>query len=433
MSASKHFHPPAPLDLSRWRNLPNFLMVGGAALVLLGVLVQPVHTSYAWLLAFMFFLSLALGGLFLVLVHHLFDAGWSVPMRRVYEQMAALLPWLALPFIPVAVLAPSLYPWMGDALQAHPDHALAAKWPLFTKPAFYAIAAFNFGVWWLLATKLRGWSLRQDAEGGAEPTLRLRRWAAGGIFLFAITLTLAAILWMKALTHQWFSTMYGVYYFAGSVWLTLATVYVMVVLLQRTGPLRGLLHEHQYYFLGTLLFAFTVFYAYIAFSQYFIIWNANMPEETFWYKLREQGTWFGISMLLIFGHFFLPFLALLRIDAKQFLPLMVFLALWAWLMHYVDLAFNIMPIPHPTGFPLTWVWIDAGCLALIGGFLAKVFLNNFHRHAPYPIKDPRLCEALGQCDPASPISGGEVCDTEAIEEAMDDLNTGDAPAKGGAR
>jgi hypothetical protein len=102
-------------------------------------------------------------------------------------------------------------------------------------------------------------------------------------------------------------------------------------------------------------------------------------------------------------------------------------------MHYVDLAYNIMPIPHPTGFPLTWVWIDAGCLALIGGFLAKVFLNNFHRHAPYPIKDPRLCEALGQCDPASPISGGEVCDTEAIEEAMDDLNTGDAPAKGGAR
>src|SRR5258708_15719476 len=143
-----------------------------------------------------------------------------------------------------------------------------------------------------------------------------------GIFLFALTLTIAAVMWMKALQYEWFSTMYGVYYFAGSVWTTLATAYVITMILDRQGVLSDALHEHQYYFLGSLMFAFTVFYAYVSFSQYFIIWNGNMPEETFWFRLREQGTWFWVSMVIIFGHFFGPFLALLRIDVKSKFALM---------------------------------------------------------------------------------------------------------------
>ena len=141
----------------------------------------------------------------------------------------------------------------------------------------------------------------------------MRAYSGAGIILFALTLTIAAILWVKSLQYQWFSTMYGIYYFAGSVWLTLATAYVITMVLDRQGVLSNVLHEHQYYFLGSLLFAFTVFYAYIAFGQYFIIWNGNMPEETFWYVLREKGTWWWVSMVIIFGHFFIPFLALLQI------------------------------------------------------------------------------------------------------------------------
>src|SRR5207237_7718672 len=114
--------------------------------------------------------------------------------------------------------------------------------------------------------------------------------ASWGLWLFSFTRTLAAIMWMKALQHQWFSTMYGVYYFAGSVWMTLATAYIITMILDRQGVLTEVLHEHQYYFLGSLLFAFTVFYAYIHFSQYFIIWNGNMPHETYWYVLRERGS-----------------------------------------------------------------------------------------------------------------------------------------------
>jgi len=237
----------------------------------------------------------------------------------------------------------------------------------------------------------------------------MRFYSSIGIFLYAITLTLAAIMWVKALQYQWFSTMYGVYYFAGSVWVTLATVYVITMILDRQQVLSEVLHEHQYYFIGSLMFAFTVFYAYITFAQYFIIWNGNMPDETFWYVLRERGTWWWISMVIIFGHFFVPFLALLRIDVKNVFSFMVPLCAWAWIMHWVDLSFNIMPVLHPANFPWQWLWLGAGCGAFMAGFLTWLFLRAYAAHPPYPIKDPRLIEAMGFYHPVpTQISGGEL-------------------------
>jgi hypothetical protein len=187
--------------------------------------------------------------------------------------------------------------------------------------------------------------------------------------------------------------MYGVYYFAASVWTFLATLYVIGLVLRAAGPLAPVLRHHHFKDLGTLLFAFTVFYAYIHFSQYFLIWNAAIPEETFWYVKREAGSWWQIGMVLIFGHFAIPFLALLRIDAKMSLPLMIPLCAWAWIMHYCDMSFNIMPVISPGGFNPSLY--DVGCFAFIGGILATVFLKYFRQHAPYPVKDPRLGESLG--------------------------------------
>ncbi len=253
----------------------------------------------------------------------------------------------------------------------------------------------QFGYSWLLASRLRAWSLRQDADGAAVCTHRMRFYSAWGIFAYGLSVTLASIMWMKALQYQWFSTMYGVYYFAGSAWMALAAVYVIALILDRQGLIRGLIGEQQYYYIGSLLFAFTVFSAYIHFGQYFIIWNANMPEETFWYVLRSKGAWFGFSMILVFGHFLVPFLSLLRIDVKLIFRFMVPLCLWIGLMEYVDLAFNISPALHPNGFPLRWLWLDAGCLALMGGILAKAFIRDLQRFPAYPLKDPRLSEAAG--------------------------------------
>jgi hypothetical protein len=417
---------PPPLDLSKWRKLPVQFMAAGGLVALIGLIgswMQPGEASlkafgYSWLLAFMFYLSIGLGGLFLVLVHHLFDAGWSVATRRFCEHLATLLfPWLAILFIPIALLAPRLFGWM-TVENPHTDHALAAKAPLFTPAGFYLVSAACFGLWWLLSSRLKFWSLKQDETGEAACTYKMRIHSCWGIWVFAFSLTMAVIMWMKGLQHQWFSTMYGVYYFAGSVWLTLATVYVITLILDRQRILSQVLHEHQFYFLGSLLFAFTVFWAYVTFSQYFIIWNANMPEETFWYVIREKGSWFYIGLVIIFGHFFLPFLSLLRIDVKHTFPIMIPLCLWAWAMHFVDLSFNILPVYYPEGFPFHVVWLPLGCLAFMGGLLAKVFLAKFASAAPFPIKDPRLVEAMGLYHPVpTQISGGELDQADDMPDA----------------
>ena len=416
-----------PLDLAKWRKLPFQLMVGGGIVTIIGLIISAmkpgaerfVDFGYAYLVAFMFFLSLGLGSLFLVIVHHLFDAGWSVPIRRTCEQISSLLfPALAILWLPIGILAKKIFAWMGPQLQAAPDHALHAKHPMFTIEGFYIISISCFLVWWFLSNRLKHWSLEQDKTGAAECTHKMRFFSYIGIFLFAFSLTLGAIMWMKALQHQWFSTMYGVQYFAGSVWLTLITVYVITMILDRQRILSKVLHEHQYYFIGSLFFAFTVFYAYVSFSQYFIIWNANMPEETFWFVVREKGTWFWVSMVIIFGHFFLPFLSLLRIDVKSNFCIMSFFCIWAWLMHFNDMAFNILPVRFPENFPLDWIWLSLGIMAFMGGLLTKLFLQKFASAPPYPLKDPRLSEAMGLYHPvATPISGGELGDADKLPGA----------------
>lgn len=389
-----------PLDLSPWGKVPNCLIAFGAATCLAGLGVDLSlrkslsQFGYSWLLAFMFWLSIVLGALFLVMMHHLFDAAWSVPLRRFCEHVTCLVfPWMVLFFVPVALLAPRIYRWMR--IDPRLDHSLRAKWPLFTLPSFYGCAALCFVVWWLLASRLRFWSLKQDDNGAAHCTYRMRIHSAWGIVAYAFTLTLGAIMWMKALQYRWYSTMYGVYYFAGCAWVGYAAAYLISVVLDRQGLLHETMGDQQYYFLGSLLFAFTVFSAYIHFGQYFVIWNGNLPEETFWYVLREKGTWFAIGMVLVFGHFLAPFLALLRIDVKLVFKFMVPLCLWVGLMQYADLAFNISPVLHPNGFPWRWLWLDAGCIAFMGGVLAKAFLRDLRRYPLLPLKDPRLSEALG--------------------------------------
>lgn len=394
MSSPTNAAAPSPerMELHPFlKKLPGLLIAVGALGAVVGLFANREQFAYSYLVAYMFYLSIGLGGLLLTMLHHLFDASWSTPLRRINEHFGFLLPVMAMLFIPIALLGPTLYEWMN--LNVETNHSLHAKQPLLTKPGFYLVALMVFAVWTWLSYRLRYWSIQQDKSGEARCTFAMRKHSAYGIYATALTLTLAAILWMQGVQFQWYSTMYGVYYFSGSVWVTLATLYGVTVILERTGPLNGVIHRRQMHDIGVLFFAFTVFYAYIAFSQYFIVWNANIPEETYFFTLREKGTWWQIGLLIVFGHFFIPFLALLRIDAKLSLPLMIPLIGWAWVMHFIDMSFNVMPQLHPDNFHLSWQ--DLTCLALIGGILTTVFLKYLRAHAPYPIKDPRLAEGLG--------------------------------------
>jgi hypothetical protein len=407
-----------------WRSIPQIAVVIGLVLCVYGLVQDKQQFAFSYLTAFMFCLSLGLGSLFLVLVHHLFDAGWSSPIRRYCEHLACLLfPWLGLAFIPIGFLGPEyIYPWMRIE-DPHADHALHVKIALFNKPTWYSASVILFLLWGWLTHRLRYWSLQQDKSGTPDfegkllfpehlmvgfyrnlqglpyekdqqqvvCTRMMRIHSAYGILLFAFTLTLGAILWMKSIQHQFFSTMYGVYYFAGSLWMSIAVAWIIGRILKAKNIIPQL-HTLQFYNLGTMLLAFTVFYAYIHFSQYFLIWNAAVPEETFWYVLREKGSWAYVSWALIIGHFLIPFLVLLRIDVKLTNKVMVPIFVWVLLMHYMDMYFNVMPEIHESG--PSPALADLGSLLFLGGSLIWVFMRNLFSHPVILMKDPRMGEAL---------------------------------------
>jgi hypothetical protein len=392
---------PPPMDLSIFRSAPTVLMVLGGILSLIGLLFVRKHLGqefgYCWLTAFMFFLTLGLGALFLVMIHHLTDAGWSVATRRFCEHIASLLfPWLAFLFIPIVLLAAQIYPWV-HLLQLNPanDRALIAKWPLFTTRGFIAASAIIFGVWWLLTGRINYWSLRQDVTGDVLCTRKMRFHSGWGILAFAATVTVAPTIWMQSLQYQFSSTIYGLYMFASCGWIALATAYIIAAILQRQGVLAAVLKDNQFYYLGVLFFAFTLLEAYFEFAQYFVIWNGNVPDETFWYLMRESGSWWTVNMLLIFGHFFTPFILLLPASVKSNFKIMIPVCLWAWVMNYLDLAFNIYPVIHPDAYPLHSILLQIGCFLFMTGFLARAFLKKFLRYPPYPQRDPRILEAMG--------------------------------------
>ena len=384
-----------------WGKLPLILTVVGLVLGAAAFLFNKDHgkqLAYSYLTAYMFFLSLVMGGLFLVLIHHLFDAHWTVPLRRITENLAMLSPVMFLLWLPIVAFAFSseikLYPWLAlSPEEAHADHAVHAKYPLFTKPGWVIMITVCFAIWTFLAWKFRSNTTGQDKDGSSKWTFSNRFHAGYGIFLFAFSGTFLCFMLMKSLMHQFFSTMYGVFYFAGSVWLTYGTLFIITMLLQRTGPLKAVVTKTTFHDIGKMFFAFTVFYAYITFSQYFLIWNANMPEETFWFVRREAGSWRWVGILMIFGHFFVPFLVMLRQDAKRSIAVIGPVVALAWVIHYMDMQFNIMPVLHTKGFVLHYG--DIGCMAFIGGILSMAWLKLFKANPPYPQKDPRMAECLG--------------------------------------
>ena len=291
------------------------------------------------------------------------------------------------------MLGKRIYTWM--TIDPAQNNLVAAKLPVFTVPGFWVCSLLFFAVWWVLSSGLSRWSLKQDETGAAECTRKLRFYSGWGIVFFAAVLTGSGILWMKSLQVQWFSAMYGVYFFSNCAWSGLATVYVIAAVLLRQGTLAPVLQKNYFYFIGVLMLGFTLFSAYAEFAQYFVVWNANVPEETFWYLIREHGNWWWLSMLLIVGKCFVPFFILLPAAVKMNFKVLIPTCILIWVMHALDLSFNIFPALHNDGYHFKWIWLPVGILMLMGGFLAKKFLCKFNSHPPYPQRDPRLLEAMG--------------------------------------
>lgn len=381
----------ASKDDTRWR-VPWIAGSGGLACLGLsfGLAGNPAEVASAYLVACLFFLSLALGGLFFVLVQFVTRAGWSVSLRRHAEHVMATIPVLGLLLVPLSAHLASLYPWARGEV---PGVALPAWQKAYFAPAFFSARACSYVLVWAgLAWWFRRLSLKQDETRDPEVTRRLQQASAPALILYAITVSFAALDWIMSLESGWYSTIFGVYFFAGCVVGFLALLAVTlgfqrghVVPGPAVGP--GQLHD-----VGKLLFGFVAFWAYIAFSQYLLIWYASLPEETVFYGTRLGPGWVGLTRLVAVGHFVLPFFFLLPAEVKRRGLLLGSAGLWLLAMHYLDLYWLVMPAVR--GVRAAPRWFDLSTAVGVGGVFLAALGVLMRRGAAIPIGDPRLPESL---------------------------------------
>jgi hypothetical protein len=399
---------PANIELHRptgdfWSLV--LLVVGAAGLIVLiagGALLEGGlrHALAAYQVGVMSALAMGLGGLFFVMAFHLTAAGWSATIRRQFENIMRVSWIAALMFLPVLVIEMTtggqLFAWLDPELRRS-DTLLIHK-AAYLNPIFFVLRAIGyFFVWMLLAWLLWGYSKEQDATGDKWITNRMARMSTWGMLLFALSTAFASFDWLMSLDFRFFSTIWGVYYFAGAAYSCLGLVVFILAMCKRAGKLEGLVTEEHFHDLAKLMFAFTVFWAYIAFSQYFLIWYANIPEETAFMLARKTGGWETYSMLLVVGHFILPFFILLWRFIRRSMLLLAAIGIWMMAMHVMDIAWIVRPFVYGMAedkMMLGRIWLDlAGIVGVLGIFFGLVLRNVFSGPL-VATGDPRLPEAL---------------------------------------
>ncbi|MCG8416598.1 MAG: quinol:cytochrome C oxidoreductase [Proteobacteria bacterium] len=358
---------------------------------------------HSYLVALAYFLSVALGALFFVVLQPLVKAHWSVTVRRLAEILTSTFPLLGV--LALGILIPMLLGSSGPYHHwVHPapdDHVLHGKAAWLNVPFFAIRVAVYFAIWIFIARWFFNKSVEQDDTGDAEISDRLRAASGPSIIVFALTIAFAAFDLLMSLNPHWFSTIFGVYYFAGAAIAIFASLSLVGMFLQKKGKLTRSISVEHYHDLGKLLFAFVFFWSYIAFSQFMLIWYANLPEETVWYQPRLFTNWSGVSILLLVAHTIIPFVFLLSRWTKRVLSRLAFFSIWMMVMHYVDIYWIVMPeyiAPNQTQTVFSYAvgdlamdlfaFIGVGCLfvAFAARTAAKVNL--------IPIKDPMLGDSL---------------------------------------
>ncbi|HZN41351.1 MAG TPA: quinol:cytochrome C oxidoreductase [Planctomycetota bacterium] len=367
---------------------------------------------FAYLVGYMGVLGICLGALFFTMVQHITRAGWSPVVRRLTENTMWTLPLMLLLFVPILVGFDTLYAhWVHADLTK--DLVLAGKSAWLNKSFFLVRAVVYFAIWIGLAWYFRSNSLKQDETGDPAISLKLSRRAAPGILLLALSVTFAAFDLIMSMDPHWFSTIFGVTYFAGAQMAFLAFTILLAKWLGTKGYLKAAITVEHYHDLGKLLFVFMVFWTYVNFSQYMLIWYANMPEETQWYLARAVNGWGAVGTILVFGHFFIPFAFLMSRHVKRHSVALSAGAIFLLIIHCMDMQFLILPNEShgAEGHGATEVstatftqqlsdyahhvqWIDFGCFAGILCLVAGIALMNLRKANLVPIRDPRLAESL---------------------------------------
>ena len=432
----EHDHDHEPIQLTRQQVyltpgkldlLQRFAIAlcgAGAIMTLINcVAVGLQQTMFSYLFAFYFVLTVSLGGLFWTQIHHLTAAGWSTGIRRTYENFIRVLLVMGLLFIPIWLCLTQLYEWAAihsAGETANNPNLRGGKGFYLSWPFFTVRVLLYFGVWGFFGYKFLKMSQEQDQSGDPELSRKMAGLSAPATLLLGVTATFAGFDLVMSLDYAWFSTMFGVYTWAGCIRSSLATATLTVLLLRAAGHLHGVITREHMHDLGKLLFGFTVFWTYIAFSQYFLYWYGNMPEETRWF-LRRQGTelngefvytsWRYVGYLLPVCHFAIPFFFLMPRTIKRIPLALGIAAAWILTFHMVDVYWQIMPTYYDGGLWSRVVTGDDGkqtieqniaaglltdisALAFTVGLFLTILIYGLKTHPLVPIKDPRLEESL---------------------------------------
>jgi hypothetical protein len=424
------------------------LGLAAAAYGYFGKAVAPDRFAFAYLFAFFVPLSLALGSLFFVMVQFITKASWGVTVRRVAELFMRPMAVFALMVIPLVLLLPQLFPWLGarhPAAAPHRDVAAehagtvspqvepspveeargdptkepagvrdlpvhsnkqmeraeeGAERAIMEHKGFYLNKKFFLArligyllLWAWLAQRFFGWSTEQDKTKALQNTAAAQKFAPVGLMIFAVTLTFFAFDWFLSLDATWYSTIFGVWFFAQSALFNMASLIVMTLLLRRSGLLGTTVNVEHYHDMGKLLFGWIVFWSYIAFAQFFLTWYSNIPDEVAFFHKRwhdNGGTWKGVSLSLVAFHFFVPFWFMMSRNIKRRLPLLATGAAFMMLTHVVEVYWVVMP----NFGPLQPAWIDLACLVGVFGVYMATVLRGMEDYPLVAVGDPRLARAL---------------------------------------
>jgi hypothetical protein len=344
-----------------------------------------------WLVLFLFILTLGIGSLFLVVLEYTVNATWSIPFRRISENLAALLPVSLFLGLPILFGLHTLFEWThAEAVATDP---ILQKKTAYLNIPFFVIRFALFYIAWLGAYFLFiRLSRRLDASGERRLIQRAQRLAPVTLILFAFTLTFAAFDWVMSLDPHWYSTILGIYLMAGAMAAGTALTTLTSASLKRAGMLPAAVDNDHFYNLGALLFALSTFWGYIAFVQFLLIWYGNIPHETAWYALRGRFSWPVLTFVLVFSHFLVPFFGLLSRSAKTNMRRLTWVAAFVLLGHGVDMYWIVVPsIRH---YDAVFGWQEVGIALAAVAIGLSVWIRRSSRAPLVAVGDPRLEEAL---------------------------------------
>lgn len=380
----------SPADSLQHTSFPwRWVTAAAWVIVAAGIAIAPDRTWPSLLVAGFGLTGVALAGVFVVALQRPANACWIRAFSRVPEAMAGCLPYAAAVVMAVLVFRPSMYPG------SHGEQGVGAmvfKEAWMTRPFFLARAAFYLVAWVALARMVVSASRRYDVSADDASSRHLMRWSVAFIVVFAITFSLASFDWVMSLDPGWASTMFGIYSFSGLFASGLAAIAIFAVRAERVGALRGALAADHRHDLGKLLFAFSTFWMYIWFSQYMLIWYANITEETLRYTHLQHRYWLPLFILNVILNWVFPFLALLNKRTKRTGHLLARVAAVVLVGRWLDVYLMVQPAAGGEN-PTIAVW-DIGAVVAASALFVLLFIRGMRQASPVPAGDPRLAESL---------------------------------------